>query len=130
VIAKETRAAGAAPQDVVVVELAATLTVTLPIALTREQLRPLANEHELASVQQTLRTTPPASEQVWLKRHKATRAKLGVPPVSWTPEGLVGIVWLGRKDAPLCRGDRIFRSRTRRSFGVTLSSCTGGRGSR
>jgi len=88
VIARESRAGSAVPQDVVVVELAATLTVTLPIALAREQLRPLANEHELTSVQQTLRTTPPASELVWLKRHKATRAKLA----AGEPTGLAEVV--------------------------------------
>jgi CarD family transcriptional regulator len=71
-----------------VLELAATLMVTLPLALAREQLRPLANEHELAGVQETLRTTPPPSEPVWLKRHKATRAKLA----AGEPIGLAEVV--------------------------------------
>jgi len=76
VLARETRAAALEPQEVVVLELAATLTVTLPIALAREQLRAVVNETELASVQKTLRAAPPASEPVWVKRQKATRAKL------------------------------------------------------
>ncbi len=57
-------------------ELAATLTVTLPIALAQEQLRALANETELAMVQATLRAAPRASESIWIKRQKATREKL------------------------------------------------------
>ncbi len=48
---------------------------------------------------------------------------LGVPPLSWTPERLVGSVRPGGKDAPPCQGDRISRSRTRRSFVVRRSRC-------
>ena len=62
--------------ELVVLELAAALTVTLPLSRARETLRPLSNEREMTSVQRTLRTPPPPSELVWLKRHKATRAKL------------------------------------------------------
>jgi RNA polymerase-interacting CarD/CdnL/TRCF family regulator len=76
VVARETRAATPEPQEVVVVELAATLTVTLPIALAQEQLRAVVNETELASVRTTLRAAPRASEPLWIRRQKATRAKL------------------------------------------------------
>jgi RNA polymerase-interacting CarD/CdnL/TRCF family regulator len=76
VVARETRAATPLPQEVVVVELGATLTVTLPIALAREQLRAVVNETELASVQTTLRAAPRASESLWIRRQRATRAKL------------------------------------------------------
>ena len=76
VVATETRAATPEPQEVVVLELAAALTVTLPIALAQEQLRAVMNETELASVQTTLRSGPRASESIWIKRQKATRAKL------------------------------------------------------
>lgn len=76
VVVRETRAATAEPQEVVVLELAATLTVTLPIALAHEQLRAVSNEAELASVQTTLRGAPRAREPVWIKRQTATRAKL------------------------------------------------------
>lgn len=78
VVAKEQRGSGEARSEVVVLELAATLMVTLPVALAHECLRPLANEREIASVQRTLRTKAPVSDLVWLKRHKATRAKLSV----------------------------------------------------
>jgi RNA polymerase-interacting CarD/CdnL/TRCF family regulator len=76
VVARETRAATPEPQEVVVVELAATLTVTLPIALAQEQLRAVADEAELANVQTTLRAAPRATEPLWIRRQKATRAKL------------------------------------------------------
>jgi RNA polymerase-interacting CarD/CdnL/TRCF family regulator len=76
VVARETRAATPEPEEVVVVELAATLTVTLPLALAQEQLRAVSNETELASVQTTLRGAPRPSESVWVRRQKATRAKL------------------------------------------------------
>jgi RNA polymerase-interacting CarD/CdnL/TRCF family regulator len=59
-----------------VLELAATLTVTLPIALAQVQLRALVNEAELAGVQKTLRAAPPTNDSVWIKRQKATREKL------------------------------------------------------
>jgi RNA polymerase-interacting CarD/CdnL/TRCF family regulator len=76
VVARETRSATPEPQDVVVLELAGSLIVTLPIALAHEQLRALVNETELARVQTTLRGAPRACESVWIKRQKATRAKL------------------------------------------------------
>jgi RNA polymerase-interacting CarD/CdnL/TRCF family regulator len=76
VVAREQRRSGAARQEVIVLELAESLTVTLPITLARDNLRPLVSEREIASVQRALRTNVPASEAVWLKRHKATREKL------------------------------------------------------
>ena len=76
IIAIGRRAGGVGAQEVVVVELAATLTVTLPLPLAHEQLRPLADELELSRVASTLRCTSPPSEPVWLKRHKAARTKL------------------------------------------------------
>jgi CarD family transcriptional regulator, regulator of rRNA transcription len=76
VVARETQATGAEAQDVVVLELAATLTVTLPIALARKELRAVVNKSELASVQTTLRGAPRAREPLWIRRQKATREKL------------------------------------------------------
>lgn len=76
VVARETQAGIPDAQEVVVLELAGTLTVTLPLALAHDQLRPLVNATELASVQTTLRAAPRASESVWIKRQKATREKL------------------------------------------------------
>src|SRR6266511_609953 len=55
-----------------------------------------------------------------------TGMRAGMPPVSWAPERLVGIVRSGGKDAPPCQGDRTFGSRIRRSFGVRRSRSTVG----
>jgi RNA polymerase-interacting CarD/CdnL/TRCF family regulator len=88
IVGRKTQVAGPEPHDVVVLELAATLTVTLPITLAREQLRPLANELELTSVQEILRTTPPASEAGWAKRQNETRAKLA----AGEPIGLAEVI--------------------------------------
>jgi RNA polymerase-interacting CarD/CdnL/TRCF family regulator len=76
VVARETKAAALAFQEVVVVELAATLTVTLPVELAQEELRAVVNESELAGVRKTLRAAPPTMDSVWVRRQKATRAKL------------------------------------------------------
>jgi CarD family transcriptional regulator, regulator of rRNA transcription len=76
VVAREERGLGEARCEVIVLELAAEMRVTLPVLLARESLRPLANQVEMASVQRTLRTAAPDSELVWLKRHKETRAKV------------------------------------------------------
>ena len=76
VVARETRVGHPEPDEVVVVELAATLTVTLPIGLAREQLRAVVNEIELESVQTTLRAVPPAREPLWIRRQKENRTKL------------------------------------------------------
>jgi CarD family transcriptional regulator, regulator of rRNA transcription len=76
VVAREIRVVPPEPQEVVVVELGSTLTVTLPIALAHEQLRAVVSESELASVQTTLRSAPRPGEPLWIKRQKETRAKL------------------------------------------------------
>ena len=91
VIARTTQTADAVVQEVVVLEFAATLLVTLPLRLAREQLRPLANEQELKGVQQTLRASPPVEELLWLRRQKATRAKLA----EGEPIGLAEVVSAG-----------------------------------
>ena len=90
VVAREERGLGEERCEVVVLELAANLTVTLPVMLARESLRPLANESEMASVQRTLRTKAPASDLVWLKRHKETRAKLASGEAVGLAEAILG----------------------------------------
>ena len=67
------------------------LTVTLPIDLARERLRPLSDEDHLAVVARTLRTEEPPSEQPWAKRLKETREKLA----SGRADGLAEIVRAG-----------------------------------
>jgi RNA polymerase-interacting CarD/CdnL/TRCF family regulator len=93
IIAREQRGSGKARQEVVVLELAASLTVTLPVALARETLRPLATERELANVLRPLRARPARDEAVWLKRQKASREKLAVGE----PIGLAEVVSDGNR---------------------------------
>jgi CarD family transcriptional regulator len=126
VIASETQTSGARVGEVVVVELAETLIVTLPLPLAREQLRPLASEVELASVQQTLRTTPLASEPVWVKRQKATRAKLA----AGEPVGLAEVVSDGASRyrgnaAHLSAGERELYLKARRLLADEIGQARG-----
>ena len=58
----------AARHDVVVVELANDLSVTLPISRAEEQLRPPATEADLKKVQKALREQGVVSDEIWSKR--------------------------------------------------------------
>lgn len=78
---KEQVVLGAA-REVVVLELADGLTVTLPLGLAQEQLRPLATEADMDKVQEALRQDRPLSVDPWLSRRRETLAKLtGGDPV-------------------------------------------------
>jgi RNA polymerase-interacting CarD/CdnL/TRCF family regulator len=63
-------------QEIVVVELAEGLSVTLPMQRARELLRPLVSEADVRRVQETLRADSPLSGDVWLTRLKQGQAKL------------------------------------------------------
>lgn len=76
VAAHETRTIRGSEKDVVVVELADSLSIVLPVQLAREQLRPLVSKAGMRHVQETLRRESPPRESVWVKRQKETRAKL------------------------------------------------------
>ena len=76
VAAREKRVVRGAEQEVVVLELAEGLSVTLPLQLARELLRPLVSEAGLHRVQKTLREDGAPSGDVWLKRMKQVQAKL------------------------------------------------------
>ena len=76
VAAREKRVVLGAEQEVVVLELADGLSVTLPMQLARELLRPLVSEAGLRRVQETLREDGALSEDVWLKRLRQVQAKL------------------------------------------------------
>ena len=58
VAAREKRVVLGAEQEVVVLELADGLSVTLPMQLARKLLRPLVSEAGLSRVQETLRAQP------------------------------------------------------------------------
>jgi RNA polymerase-interacting CarD/CdnL/TRCF family regulator len=66
----------AAAPTAVVLEFASGLRVTLPSARARESLRSLADESDLARVEETLGADESASEAQWAKRFRATREKL------------------------------------------------------
>ena len=76
VAAREKRVVFGAEQEVVVLALADGLSVTLPMQLARELLRPLVSEAGLRRVQETLREDGAPSGDVWVKRMKQAQAKL------------------------------------------------------
>jgi len=82
IVAREKRVRGGADQEIVVLELAHGLTVTLPLERAIGQLRPPVDEADMRRVQETLRGAGTLSGDVWLKRRKEARAKLkGGDPV-------------------------------------------------
>jgi RNA polymerase-interacting CarD/CdnL/TRCF family regulator len=82
VVAREKRAVVGVDQEIVVLELAHGLTVTLAFEQAIRLLRPPVDEADLSRVQQTLREAGMLFSEVWLKRRKDARAKLkGGDPV-------------------------------------------------
>src|SRR6266849_6320251 len=82
IVAREKRVIVGADQEIVVLELARGLTVTLPLERAIRQLRPPVDEADMRRVQHTLRAVGMLSSEVWLKRRKDTQAKLkGGDPV-------------------------------------------------
>jgi CarD family transcriptional regulator len=76
VAAREKRMVLGGSQEILVLELADGLSVTLPVERARELLRPLLSKTDLRRVQKTLREDHTLSEDGWLKRRKNTQAKL------------------------------------------------------
>lgn len=74
---RETRSVNGDEQAVVVIALAGSLSVQLPLALARKQLRSLVDEAAIATIGKVLRESPPVSGDSWLKRCRAAQAKLG-----------------------------------------------------
>jgi CarD family transcriptional regulator len=75
--ARETRSVNGDEQAVVVVALAGSLSVLLPLALARSQLRALVDEAAIATIGKVLRESPSISGDSWLKRCREAQAKLG-----------------------------------------------------
>lgn len=65
-----------AEQEVVVIDLAEGLSVTLPLERARDLLRPLATEADLRRVGETLRADGQLSDDVWAIRLKEMQEKL------------------------------------------------------
>ena len=76
VAAREKRLVLGVEQEIVVLELADGLTVSLPIERSRDQLRPLASEAGIRQVRETLREQAATSDRPWLSRQRDARAKL------------------------------------------------------
>ncbi|HEY4346398.1 MAG TPA: CarD family transcriptional regulator [Gaiellaceae bacterium] len=90
-------------RDVVVLELAAGLSVTLPLERASECLRPVCNEREMKTVQSTLRQAWSPAEEPWQRRIKTARAKL----VDGEAIGLADVIRDGahRQGRPTARGE-------------------------
>ena len=88
VVAREKRIVQGAMREVLVLDLANGLSVTLPVERARRLLRPLLSATELRQVQETLRRDHTPSEDVWLKRRKDTQIKLA----GGDPLGLAEVV--------------------------------------
>jgi CarD family transcriptional regulator len=98
VAALERRVVLGVEQEVVVLELADSLSVTLPLERAQDHLRPLVNEAGLKRVRATLREDCALSEEIWSKRLKQVQEKLR----SGGPEELAEIVRDGvRRDQAL-----------------------------
>jgi RNA polymerase-interacting CarD/CdnL/TRCF family regulator len=105
VTARESRDVRGTQQDVVVLALANGLRVELPVAHARDLLRPLANESDISRVQAALGSDQAVSDDSWLKRQKASLAKL----TDGDPIGLANII-----------RDSVRRETTRTAKGATL----------
>jgi CarD family transcriptional regulator len=99
----ETRSIHGEQQTVVVIALAAGLTVQLPLRLAREHVRPLVNEAAIATIGQVLCGAPSLSSESWLKRRRNAQAKMG------DAIGLAEIIrdGNGRETAPARGGSRL-----------------------
>jgi len=76
VAARRTEVVLGTRQKVVVLALDGDLSVTLTLDRAQELLRPLVDESGIRQVRDTLRASPPFSQEVWGKRLKEAQAKL------------------------------------------------------
>lgn len=78
VVAREHRLVGTEERDCVVVDLAAGLRVTLPLAEAAAKLRAVVDDTELEDVRRTLASEPSDRKGPWTKRIRVSREKLAV----------------------------------------------------
>ena len=88
VAVREQRVVLGTAQEILVLELADGLSVTLTLERARGLLRPLLSGADLRRVQETLSEDQTLSEDVWLKRRKNTQAKIA----GGDPLGLAEVV--------------------------------------
>jgi CarD family transcriptional regulator len=129
VAAREKRLGAA--QEILVLELADGLSVTLPVERARELLRPLLSEADLRRVQQALREQHTLNEDAWLKRRKDTQVKLA----GGDPLGLAEVVRdctrrqqrliAKRTGSQLSPSERDFYARARRLLSAEIGLARG-----
>ena len=90
---REERLVVGVKKEVLVLELADGLSVTLPIERAEGRLRPLLSEADIVQVQETLREDQALSDDGWLKRKKDIEAKV----VGGDPSGLAEVVRNGAR---------------------------------
>jgi RNA polymerase-interacting CarD/CdnL/TRCF family regulator len=88
VAARDERVVLGAVQEVLVLDFADGLSVTLPIERARALLRPLLGEEDLLRVQETLREQHALNDDRWLRRKKSTEEKMS----GGDPLGLAEVV--------------------------------------
>src|SRR5262245_45425214 len=76
VVARAQQQVGGTERDVVVLDLATGLRVTLALEEASERLRPVADENEIEDVRRRLVAGSSASDKQWTKRIKESKAKL------------------------------------------------------
>jgi len=108
VTARESKVLLGTRQEVIELELIGGLRVELPLARAHELLRPLATESDLKRVKAVLRADPAVSSDTWLKRKKASLARL----TDGDPVGLAQIIRDGasRDAARITNGSKAPRS--------------------
>lgn len=100
---RENRGTRGARADVVVLEFADGLSVTLPVERAAEYLRPVSGKAQIARVQKTLRGITEPGGEAWQKRFRATQIKVAVGEAL----ALAEVVRDGarRDDGPTVRGE-------------------------
>lgn len=88
IVARKKHVVRGVASEIVVLELAEGLTVTLPLERAREQLRPVASKADVSRVRATLRQDRSLSFDPWLSRRRETLEKL----TAGTLAGLAEIV--------------------------------------
>ena len=108
VTARESKVLLGTRQEVIELKLIGGLRVELPLSCAHELLRPLATESDLERVQAVLRAAPAVSSDTWLKRKKASLARLN----DGDPVGLAEIIRDGasRDAARITNGAKAPRS--------------------
>ena len=76
IAAREKKIVLGVEEEVVLIELANDLSVTLPVSRAEEMLRPPATEADLKKVQKTLRQEGVVSDEIWSKRLAQAQEKL------------------------------------------------------